>query len=147
MTGPYFTDFTAGQRIEHRARKTITEAQHDLFCMLTMNHHPVHMDAEYAASALHGRILVVGTLVLALAVGLTVPEISWAAIANLGYEEVVHLAPVFVGDTLRARSTVIAARPSRSHAARGVLTVETTAATGTGDVLSFRRTLLLPVGP
>ena len=71
-----------------------------------MNPHPVHLNVEYAKKAHHGQILVVGTLVFSLAVGLTVPEISFDAIANLEYSEVKHVNPVFLGDTIRVESDV-----------------------------------------
>ena len=81
-------------KITHKNTKTITESDNNLFCLLTMNPHPVHLNVVCAKNAHHGQILVVGTLVLSLAVGLTVPEISFDAVANLGYDEVRHDEPV-----------------------------------------------------
>lgn len=142
--GAYFDEFTEGEVIEHALTKTITESDNNLFSLLTMNHHPVHLDAHYAALNQHGRILVVGTLVFSLVVGFTVADISGKAIANLGYEEVKHLAPVFIGDTLKARTTVIGRQASASKPDRGVITVETVATNQRGEnVLSFRRSVLL----
>ena len=93
-------------RIVHKNTKTITESDNNLFCLLTMNPHPVHLNVVYAKNAHHGRILVVGTLVFSLAVGLTVPEISFDAIANLEYSDVKHVNPVFLGDTINVKSYV-----------------------------------------
>ena len=123
----------------------MTESDNNLFCLLTMNHHPVHSDVEFCREHPHGKILVVGTYVLSLVVGMTVPDISGAAIANLEYEKITHDGPVFVGDTLAARTTVLDVHPSRSKQDRGVLCVETTATNQNGaKVLTLRRKLLLP---
>lgn len=137
-------DFEVGQVIEHVIGKTVTESDNNLFCLLTMNHHPVHLDYVYAAKQHHGKPLVVGTYVLSLIASLTVPDISGAAIANLGYEAVVHEGPVFIGDTLRAETEVLGVRPSRSKPDRGVLHVETRGFNQKDElILSFRRKILL----
>ena len=141
-------DFEVGQVIEHNTRKTVTESDNNLFCLLTMNHHPVHLDHAYAAEQQHGQVLVVGTYVLSLVAGFSVPDISGAAIANLGYEAVVHEGPVFIGDTLRAETEILDVRQSRSKPDRGVLHVETRAFNQKDErILSFRRKILLPKNP
>ncbi len=143
--GRFLEDFEVGDLYHHVPGKTITESDNNLFCLLTMNHHPVHLDAEYAQKAQHGRILVVGTYVFSLAVGMTVRDVSGAAIANLEYERVEHLAPAFIGDTIHARTKVMEVTPSQSKQDRGVVRVETFATKQTGeDVLVFRRALLVP---
>lgn len=142
--GNYFEDFEKGAVIRHALSKTIFESDNNLFCLLTMNHHPLHTNADYAAKSQHGRPLVVGTLVFSLAVGITVPDISGKAIANLGYEQVEHLAPVFIGDTLYARTEILELVPSGSKPDRGIVYVETTAFNQDGtDVLRFRRKVLV----
>lgn len=142
--GMYFEEFEVGGVIRHALSKTIFESDNNLFSLLTMNHHPVHTNAHYAAGQQHGQPLVVGTLVFSLAVGMTVPDISGKAIANLGYEEVRHLAPTFVGDTIYVRTTVLGKRPSASKPDRGVVEVESVAYNQNGvDVLSFRRNVLI----
>jgi len=138
-------DFEIGQVYEHWPHKTITEGDNNLFCLLTMNHHPVHLDVEYCKGHPHGRILVVGTYVLSLVVGMTVADISGAAIANLAYETITHDAPVFIGDTIGARTRVLDVRQSQTKPDRGVLYVETEAFNQDGEkVLTLRRKLLLP---
>lgn|SRR5690554_155244 len=110
-----------------------------------MNHHPVHLDQHYASEATHGQVLVVGTLVFSLAVGLTVREISGRAIANLNYSEVLHHSPVFIGDTIYAESQILSVRSSRSKPDRGVIKVKTTVTNQKGEkVLSFLREVLIP---
>ena len=104
--GRYYNEFSVGQTFDHWPGKTISESDNNLFSLLTMNHHPVHIDSNYASSQKHRQILVVGTLVLSLAVGLTVRDLSGHAIANLEYANVRHLAPVFLGDTIYATSEI-----------------------------------------
>ena len=142
--GHYFEEFVAGDVIKHELRKTILESDNNLFCLLTMNHHPVHLDAEYCRNSQHGQVLVVGTLVFSLVVGLTVSDISGKAIANLDYEMIKHDAPVFIGDTLSAETEVLRIRESKGKKDRGIVYVETRAFNQRGEkVLSFRRNVLL----
>lgn len=142
--GRYYEDFTVGEVIEHALSKTIFESDNNFFSLLTMNNHPVHTNIDYAGKNQHGQILVVGTLVFSLAVGITVPDISGKAIANLGYEEVKHLAPTFINDTIYVRSRILDKRESKSRNDRGIIYVESIAYNQRGeDVLSFRRHVLI----
>lgn len=142
--GHFFEDFEPGEVIHHAASKTIFESDNNLFALLTMNHHPVHTNLDYAAQEQHGQILVVGTLVFSLVVGITVPDISGKAIANLGYESINHLAPVFINDTLYARTIILEKTPSKTKSDRGIIYVETIATNQHKiDVLSFRRKVLI----
>ena len=142
--GRYFEEFTIGQVIHHSQRKTIFESDNNLFSLLTMNHHPVHLDAEYAKKQQHGQILVVGTLVFSLAVGLTVIDISGKAIANLDYENILHHKPVFINDTIHAKTTVLDVRKSSTKNDRGVIYVLTEVFNQHEDlVLSFKRHVLI----
>ena len=118
--GMYFEEFEVGQEIQHSLSKTIFESDNNLFSLLTMNHHPVHTNLDYAQKNQHGQLLVVGTLVFSIVVGMTVPDISGKAIANLGYEDVKHLGPVFVNDTLYARTRILSKRESKSKPDRGI---------------------------
>lgn len=146
--GNYFQEFQKGEVIEHSLSKTIFESDNNLFCLLTMNYHPVHTNADYASGQQHGKILVVGTLVLSIVVGMTVPDISGKAIANLDYEKVEHLAPVFIGDTLYARSVILDCRESKSKSDRGILHIETVGYKQDGtEVLRFRRHVLVKKKP
>lgn len=142
--GNYFDDFEKGDTIYHATSKTIFESDNNLFSLLTMNHHPLHTNIDYAAKSEHGRILVVGTLVFSLVVGITVPDISGKAIANLEYESVKHLAPVFVNDTLYVRTIILDKRESSGKKDRGIVYVETIASNqDRKDVLSFKRKVLI----
>lgn len=142
--GSYYEEFIVGEEINHVLSKTIFESDNNLFSLLTMNHHPVHTNLDYAEKNQHGQILVVGTLVFSLAVGITVPDISGKAIANLGYEDVKHLNPVFIGDTIYAKTKVLDKTASKTKADRGIVYVETIAYNQKGEnVLSFRRKVLI----
>ncbi len=144
VLGLYYEDFIVGDEIKHSLSKTIFESDNNFFSLLTMNHHPVHTNADYASHNQHGKILVVGTLVFSLSVGMTVPDISGKAIANLDYENIKHLNPVFIGDTLYVKTKVLDKRESKTKNDRGVVYVETVAYNQDGiDVLSFRRHVLI----
>ena len=144
ILGLFYEDFEVGGEIHHALSKTIFESDNNFFSLITMNHHPVHTNIDYAEKNQHGKVLVVGTLVFSLAVGMTVPDISGKAIANLGYEDVKHLNPVFVNDTIYVRTRILEKRLSKSKNDRGIVYVETIASNQNGvDVLSFRRHVLV----
>lgn len=144
VLGLYFEDFEVGCEIKHSLSKTIFESDNNFFSLLTMNHHPIHTNVDYATHSQHGKVLVVGTLVFALTVGITVPDISGKAIANLDFEYIKHLKPVFLGDTIYVRTKVLDKRESKSKQDRGIIYVESIAYNQNGiDVLSFRRHVLI----
>ena len=142
--GTYYEDFVVGEEIKHATSKTVFESDNNLFSLLTMNHHPVHINTHYAKQNQHGEILVVGPLVFSLVVGFTVADISGKARANLGYENIKHLKPTFIGDTLYARTKILDKRESKSKPDRGIVYVETIGYNQRGeDVISFRRNVLI----
>lgn len=142
--GNFYEDFEVGKEIKHALSKTVFESDNNLFCLLTMNSHPVHINEDYAKRQQHEKILVVGTLVFSLVVGLTVADISGTAIANLDYENIKHLAPTFLGDTIYARSIILDKRLSRKKPDRGIVYVETIGYNQKGEVIiSFRRHVLV----
>jgi len=143
--GHYLEDFEVGQIIKHQLSKTIFESDNNLFSLLTMNHHPLHTNRDFAEKSQHGQILVVGTLIFSIVVGMTVPDISGKAIANLEYEKVEHLAPVFINDTIYAESEILEVRESKSKPDRGIIYVETIAYNQNKvPVLKFCRKVLIP---
>lgn len=142
--GFYSEEFSVGAEIHHSLSKTIFESDNNLFSLLTMNHHPLHTNIDYAEKQQHGKILVVGTLVFSIVVGITVPDISGKAIANLGYEDIRHLGPVFLNDTIYVRTKILDKQESKSKNDRGIIYVETIAYNQNNDnVLSFRRKVLI----
>jgi acyl dehydratase len=125
MAGRCFEAWTIGDALIHEIRRTVTETDNLLISVLTHNPQPLHLDAEAAAASEFGRILVNGTFTFALMIGLSVSDTTLGTlIANLGYDKVVMPAPVFIGDTLRAQSTVAALRESRSRPQSGIVTFE-----------------------
>lgn len=140
--GRFYEDFNVGDKIMHPVSKTIFESDNNLFCLLTLNHHPAHINVEYSKNARHGKILVAGTYVFSLAVGMTVGDISGKAIANLEYSKVVHLAPVFIGDTLRAETEILDKKLTKSKV--GIMTVRTKTINQDGvNVLIFERKIMI----
>ena len=105
----YFEEFEVGDVYRHWPGKTITEADDHLFCMLTMNHHPVHTNDWFAShDSPVGRNLVVGNLVYSLVLGMSVADVSGSAVANLEVESLRHPKPTFHGDTIWAETRVAA---------------------------------------
>ena len=144
--GRIYEESEVGDVYRHWPGKTITEADDHLFCLLTMNHHPLHLDGHYAqGSTEFGRNVVVGNVVYSLLLGMSVPDVSGRAIANLEVESLRHLAPTFHGDTLYGETTVLAKRESPSRSDRGVVQVQTRGYTQEATVVCvFRRTVLVP---
>ena len=106
--GRAYEDFEVGDVYRHWPGKTITEADDHLFCMITMNHHPLHTNAWFAEhETVHGRNVVVGNLVYSLALGMSVPDVSGSCIANLEVESLRHQHPTFHGDTIYAETRVL----------------------------------------
>src|ERR671938_1900431 len=143
--GRYLEEFEVGAVYKHWPAKTVTEADDHLFCLITMNHHPLHINDVYAGASQQGRNVVVGPLVYSLALGMSVSDVSGKAIANLATEELKHPAPVFHGDTLFVESEVFEVTPSRSKPDRGVVKVRTDVYNQHGTlVATFKRAVLVP---
>ena len=142
--GRYLEDFIVGDVYRHWPGKTITEADDHLFCMITMNHHPLHTNDWFAQQSVQGRNVVVGNLVYSLVLGMSVPDVSGSAIANLEVETLQHKHPTFHGDTIHAETRVLEVKPSSSKPDRGVVTVESKGFNQAGkEVFYFRRRVLV----
>jgi itaconyl-CoA hydratase len=143
-TGRVWEDFQVGEVIYHPFGKTVTQADNQLFTLMTQNVAKIHLDAHYSAGTEFGRPLVNSTFTLALVTGQSTVDLSMNVFANLGWDEVRTPAPVFEGDTIHSRSKVLSVRESASRPAVGVLTVATEGFNSDGVVvISFRRTLLV----
>ena len=142
--GRYFEDFEIGDVFRHWPGKTITEYDDHLFCMITMNHHPTHTNDWYAEhESPVGKNLVVGNLVYSLVLGMSVPDVSGSAIANLEVETLRHSKPTFHGDTIYAETRVLDKKET-SDGKRGVITVETKGINQRAEeVCYFRRKVLV----
>jgi itaconyl-CoA hydratase len=143
--GRAYDDFEVGHIYEHRPGRTITEADNVWFTLLTMNQHPLHFDAAYAAGTEFKQPLVNSCLTLSIVTGMSVADVSQKAIANLGWSKVELTAPVFVGDTVYAESEVLSKRLSESRPGQGLVTVRTRGLKADGTVfMAFERTVLVP---
>jgi len=125
MAGLYFEEFSEGQVFEHAMTRTVTEMDNVLFTTLTMNPQPLHLDAEFARTTEFGRPLVNSIFTLGLVIGMTVGDTTLGTtVANLGMSDVRFPKPVFHGDTIHARTTVVAARRSKSRSDAGIIEFE-----------------------
>src|SRR5207248_7525264 len=122
--GRCYEEFEVGAVYKHWPGKTVTEYDDHLFCLLTMNHHPLHIDANYAATTQQGRNVVVGNYIYSLLLGMSVEDVSGKAIANLEISSLRHVAPTFHGDTIYGETTVLD-KNMTSKPDRGVVEVET----------------------
>jgi itaconyl-CoA hydratase len=143
--GRYFEDFEPGDTYEHRPGRSLTETDNIWFTLLTMNTHPLHFDNAYAEKSEFGKPLVNSCLTLSIVVGMSVSDVSQKAIGNLGWDKIRLIAPVFVGDTLYAETTVLSKRASKSRPTQGIVNVRTTGKKADGTVvIEFERTVLVP---
>ena len=145
MRGLYFEEFEVGKIYYHPFTRTVTEMDNVLFSSLTMNPQPLHLDAEFSKGTIHGQRLVNSLFTLGLISGMQVAEFTFGTtLGNLGFENVTFPNPVFHGDTLRAESTVIDKRESRSRRDSGIVWFEHRGYKQ-GDVLvcTCRRTALM----
>ena len=144
--GRSYEEFEVGATYKHWPGKTVTEYDDHLFCLLTMNHHPLHLDTNYAQETTQfGQNVVVGNYVYSVLLGMSVPDISGKAIANLEIESLRHVAPTFHGDTLYGETTALDKKKSTSKDDRGVVHVETIGYNQDGKVVCiFRRKVMVP---
>ena len=142
--GRFLEDFVVGDIYEHAHGRTITQTDNTWFSLLTNNPHDIHSNADYASRTEFGKPLVVSTLTLAIVTGLSVPDVSQNAVANLGWDDVKLTAPVFAGDTLYASSEVLQVRPSKSRPGQGLVRVRTTGRNQRDEtVITYERTVLV----
>ena len=142
--GRFLEDFVVGDVYEHAHGRTITQTDNTWFSLLTNNPHDIHSNADYASRTEFGKPLVVSTLTLAIVTGLSVPDVSQNAVANLGWDDVKLTAPVFAGDTLYASSEVLQVRPSKSRPGQGLVRVRTTGRNQRDEtVITYERTVLV----
>ena len=145
MAGKYFEELNIGDQFAHSLGRTITEMDNVLFSSLTLNTQPLHIKEDFARKhSQFGQRIVNGLFSLALAVGISVPDLTEGTIvANLSYENVTHPHPLFHGDTLYVRSEVIDKRESRSKPDRGIIKLRHVGRNQDGVVvIEFVRTVL-----
>jgi itaconyl-CoA hydratase len=121
----YFEDFRIGQMLEHHRGRTVTEYDNTRWTLATMNTAQVHFNRELMPATEAGHAtgpIVNGALVLALAVGLTTADICGNSLGDVSLDEVRFRAPTFPGDTLYARSEIVALDGDPEHPDAGVVT-------------------------
>lgn len=139
--GRFYEDFEPGDVYKHPFGRTVTEADNVWLTNLTMNVNPMHFNQVYASQTDFEDRLVNGLVVIAIAVGMSVIDVSMNAIANLGYDDIRHHNPVYHGDTLFAESKVLEKRESDSRDNVGIIITELRAFNQNGEkVLSLTRT-------
>lgn len=125
MAGLYYEDFEVGQTFEHELTRTVSEMDNVLFCALTHNPQPLHLDAEFGKKTEFGDRIVNSLFTLGLVIGVSVQDTTLGTtIANLGMTDVAFRNPVFHGDTIRSVTTVLEKRESRSRPEAGVVVFE-----------------------
>ena len=143
--GLFFEDVVIGDVVEHRPGRTITESDNVWQSLLALNLHPLHIDSAYCEKTEWKRPLVSSLVTLSIVAGMSVQSTSAKGLANLGWDKVRLLAPVFVGDTLYAESEFMRKRLSRSRPHQGLVTCVTRGHKADGALcLTFRRTFLIP---
>ena len=144
MAGKYYEELEVGQRIRHSLGRTVTEMDNTIFCALTMNTQPLHLNEDFASKTNFERRIVNGIFTMGLVVGITVSELTeGTVVANLGYDHVVHPNPVFHGDTIYVETEVLEKRDSRSHPDRGIVRLKHTGRKPDGTVVvELERTVL-----
>jgi acyl dehydratase len=133
--GRYYEQFNVGETIVHQPSRTVTEADNMLFCAITMNPQPLHLDAEFAKTTEYGQQVVNGIFTLGLILGLTVYDTTLATTAGvLSYDEITYKGPVFIGDTLTSETEVLDKRESKSRPGWGIVHFEHRARKQDGSV-------------
>ncbi len=145
MPGKYYEELEVGAVLKHSLGRTLTEMDNILFCSLTMNPQPLHLNEDFASKTQFGQRITNGILTLGLAVGLTVAELTEGTlVANLGYERINHPHPMFHGDTLYVETEIISKRESKSKPDRGIVSFKHIGRNQDGTVvLEVERTALM----
>jgi itaconyl-CoA hydratase len=142
--GNRFEDFEVGRRFVHHWGRTVTAADNTLFSTLTLHYNPAYTNAQFAAAHGHADTPVNPLLVFNVVFGLTVEDLSEGGGPFLGVEELSYLKPVHPGDTLYARSEVVAARLASNRPGFGIVTWHTVGANQRGeDVITYKRSNLV----
>jgi len=125
MAGLYYEQFSVGMEFKHPLTRTITEMDNVLFCALTHNPQPLHLDEEFSKKTEFGQRIVNSLFTLGLVIGVTVADTTLGTtIANLGMTDIRFVNPVFHGDTVRVITRVKEMRESKSRPNAGMVVFE-----------------------
>ena len=143
--GRYLEEFEVGDVYKHWPAKTVTESDDHLFCPITMNHHPLHINDVYAAKSQQAQRGGGAARVPARAGHVRQRRQRCKAIANPATEELKHPAPVFHGDTLLCETEALEKNESQSKPDRGTVKVHTRVFNQDGVLVAeFKRLVLVP---
>jgi itaconyl-CoA hydratase len=142
--GRFYEDFEVGDVFKSRLGRTVTETDNIWFTCLTMNTNQVHFNNVFAEGSMLGRPLVNSAFTLALVTGLTVPDTSENAAANLAWTDITLPSPVFAGDTIWAESEILDKRESSSRPNVGIVTMRSRGINQRREVVvEFKRTFMV----
>ena len=142
--GRFYEDFDVGDVFASRLGRTITDTDNIWFTSLTLNTNQMHFNVPYAERTQFGKPLVNSAFTLALVTGMTVPDTSENAAANLAWTDIVLPKPVFVGDTLWAESEILAKRESSSNRNVGIVSMRCRGVNQRREVvIEFKRTFMI----
>jgi acyl dehydratase len=142
--GRFYDDFEVGDVFQSRLGRTITETDNIWFTCLTLNTNQVHFNNEFASGTPYGRALVNSTLTLALVTGISVPDTSENATANLAWTDIKLPNPVYVGDTLWSETEVLSKRESQSRSNVGIVAIRCRGINQRREVvIEFQRTFMI----
>ncbi len=137
MAGFYFEELTVGRAFDHPWTRTVTEMDNVLYSSLTMNVQPLHLDEEFAKQTEFGQRIVNSLFTLGLMIGMTVNDTTiGTTIANLGMTDVRFPKPVFHGDTIKVKTTVLSARASKSRPDAGIVEFNHAATNQRGELVA-----------
>ncbi|MDR7101179.1 MaoC family dehydratase [Croceicoccus sp. BE223] len=142
--GRYYEEFNVGDVYEHRPGRTITQNDNIWFSLLTMNQHPAHCDEAFAARTEFGKCIVASPLTVAIMTGQSVSDVSQKSVANLGWNDIKMVKPVFAGDTIFSETEVLSKRESAKRPEQGIVTIKTIGKNQHGEVVcTFERVMLI----
>ena len=142
--GRTFEDFEVGRVFEHHWGRTFNQGDNSLFSTTTMAFNPLYFNLEYARAHGHRDIVINPMLVLSTVVGLSVEDLSEGGGPFLGVNQLTFHKPVYPGDTVRACSTVVSGRESKSRPRFGIVTWATEGRDQDGElVIDYQRTNLV----
>jgi acyl dehydratase len=138
MSGLYFEEFEIGQVFDHALTRTISEMDNVMFCALTHNPQPLHLDEEFGKTTEFGARIVNSLFTLGLIIGVSVNDTTLGTtIANLGMTDVAFKKPVFHGDTIRSQTVVLEKRDSKSRPEAGVVLFEHRGINQRGEEIAY----------
>jgi acyl dehydratase len=125
MAGLYFEEFEIGMEFKHELTRTVSEMDNIMFCAMTHNPQPLHLDEEFSKDTEYGQRIVNSLFTLGLVIGVSVSDTTLGTtLGNLGMTDTRFASPVFHGDTIRSVTTIKDKRESKSRPTSGLVTFE-----------------------